>query len=66
MCFPLCSLHPVFTLIQEADVSVSEETRSLFLDLHRIVTALKAGDIDPALEYVVPFESFASINPCHI
>ncbi|KAF9653100.1 hypothetical protein BDM02DRAFT_3135933 [Thelephora ganbajun] len=40
------------TFIEEAGVNVSEETRTLFLDLHRIVTALKAGDIDPALEWV--------------
>lgn len=42
-----------------------DETRSLFLDLHRIVTALKAGEIDPALEYVMLFKSlaFADVDP---
>jgi len=40
------------TFIEEAGVNVSEETRTRFLDLHRIVTALKAGDTDPALEWV--------------
>jgi hypothetical protein len=45
-------VYLLFISIQEAEVDVSEETRSLFLDLHRIVTALKAGDVGPALEYV--------------
>lgn len=44
-------------------MNVSEETRTLFLDLHRIVTALKAGDIDPALEYVMPLGSSTFIYP---
>jgi len=53
---------PFIYPIQEAGVSVSQEKRSLFLDLHRIVSALKAGDIDPALEYVIPPKSIAFID----
>ena len=60
-CLPIAST--LLTLIQEAGVNVSEEKRALFLDLHRIVSALKAGDIDPALEYVIPHKSIAFVNP---
>jgi len=40
------------TFIEETGVDIPEETRTVFLDLHRIVTALKAGDVDPALKWV--------------
>lgn len=39
------------TFIEEANVDISTDLRCEFSGLHRIVTALKKGDVEPALEW---------------
>ncbi len=49
------------SMIQESDVTISQEHRAQFMDLHRIMTSLRQGDINSALE-CVPF-SYGLLAP---
>ncbi|KAH9951317.1 Sfi1 spindle body protein-domain-containing protein [Amylocystis lapponica] len=46
------------TFIEESGVSISEEMHGQFVDLHRIITALKQGNIAPALEWTEANQDF--------
>ncbi|KAI0341728.1 hypothetical protein BDW22DRAFT_1407904 [Trametopsis cervina] len=46
------------TFISESGIDIDPSMRSQFLELHRIVTALKAADIRPALEWAVHNRAF--------
>lgn len=45
---PACSSE----VNQESGIEISSDLRSQFLDLHRILRALRNQDISPALEFV--------------
>jgi len=46
------------TFIQESDVEIALELRSQFVELHRIMTALRKQDVGPALEWSRKNRSF--------
>lgn len=46
------------TFIEECGVDIYPELRTHFLDLHQIITALKAGNIAPALEWTARNRTF--------
>jgi hypothetical protein len=55
--------HLTLTLLfQESGVDIPPELRAEFVDLHRILTALRTQDIGPALECV--YSAFLFVKSC--
>lgn len=40
----------MFNLSQESELEISQDLKSCFIDMHRILTALRGYDMIPALE----------------
>ena len=52
MCTINIRLPSKLNSVQESGYPIMDEPRSKFVDLHKILQALRAADIGPALEYV--------------